>query len=64
MEAYKQRVVEERAELKARIDKLSTFIGLPAFDSLLVQERLDLWRQREAMQDYMHWLDRRIRRFS
>jgi len=66
MEAYQQRVVEERDELEARMKKLGKFIrpevGGP--DPVSVNELDRLQRQEMVMKLYFHVLTERIDAFT
>ena len=60
MEAYQQRIVEEKNELCDRLLKLEFFIKGDKFSSLPLAEQSRLSRQRDAMTDYLHVLQERI----
>lgn len=62
--AHQQRVVEERAELQARITKLQTFFGTAIYSCLDSAEQDRLQRQVGAMQDYSDILGERIAAFA
>jgi len=65
MEAYQERVVQERADLAEKIVKLVTFIDTnPTFKTLADEDRLLMERQRRTMLEYRDILDDRIARFA
>lgn len=65
LEPHQQRVVCEKQELDARIDKLKDFIGNnPIFDSLEKDEQYRLKRQYNHMCDYSDVLGERIEAFT
>lgn len=60
---YQQRVVEEKAELDAKIDLISSFVGSDAFGALEGHDRTLLRRQYGPMVEYSVALGKRIERF-
>lgn len=65
MEAYQQRVVDEKNELDDRIDKLSTFIESDVFVFEVDQEQQNLLLiQLSTMRSYSLILDLRVQKFS
>ena len=63
MEKHQVRVVEEKEELDAKIDRLRSFIGGDLFDGLAQTEQRRLRRQVIIMELYSDVLDERIREF-
>lgn len=61
---YQQRVIDEKAELDERLERLSEFIGGEIYRDLDDAERLRLNRQRDAMNWYSRVLGQRIDAFS
>lgn len=61
---HQQRVVDERAELTDKLDKLSPFLNTPIFASLDQAEKERLTTQHEAMSIYADILRDRIAAFS
>ncbi len=57
---YQQRVVDEKAELDTRREKLIAFIQSPEFDRISVKDRSLLTRQLMFMDDYSAVLGERI----
>ena len=65
MEAYQQRVVDEKAELDAKMVRLHGFIAMsPVFAGLDSVERVLLHRQGYAMRVYSEILGKRIAAFT
>ena len=66
MKPHQQRVVDEKAELDARLTKLSAFIGSPEFKNIVTDEleRSRLVRQHDIMQEYSSILAWRIAAFT
>ena len=61
---YKNRVIQEAAELQEKIDKLELFIkNNPVYQSLVEEEQLRLIQQFRAMQYYLTVLVERIENF-
>lgn len=64
MEAYQQRVVDEKAELDDKLGKLTKFIEPnPIFDGLPIEDKELLCRQAGVMREYSIILGSRIARF-
>lgn len=61
---WQVRVIEERAQLYDRIERLRAFIGDVPFTRLLQEDRDLLLQQRTLMIELLTLLDRRIARFS
>lgn len=61
---HQQRVVAERAELDARIDKLHSFVSTDTFAALDAEEQERLHAQKAAMLDYSGALADRIAAFT
>lgn len=64
MQEWQKRVVEERKELGAKIDRLREFMCTSTFDQLKEAERERLFSQRSAMVTYHAILERRIAAFE
>ena len=64
MSNYKERLRDESAALKIKIEKLEEFIVSKGFDELPSIEREDLKQQYEYMQKYNLVLSRRISRLT
>lgn len=62
-EPHEQRVLEERAELNQKLDRLNDFISMERFFSLDRDEQSRLRRQACAMKEYLAILDERIAAF-
>lgn len=60
---YQTRVIEERAALDEKLEKLDAFVASDAFHDLQEADRVDLMDQRTAMYSYAAILSRRIARF-
>lgn len=60
---HQQRVIDEKAELDAKISKLTEFIGGAIFKGLAENEKLLLKLQASAMVMYSAILDTRIETF-
>lgn len=61
---YQQRVVDERAELDAKLDRLDAFIGTPVFSGLPDDHKLLLEQQSAVMSTYSDILAERIAAFT
>jgi hypothetical protein len=57
---HQQRVLDERRELEGRLDRLSVFLGTPAFEALPEAERQLLVKQSGAMVAYSDVLAERL----
>ena len=65
MAPHQERVVQERADLAARLEKLDTFLSDPAkFRSIDFSDGCLLVEQSEIMRMYVEVLDARIARFA
>lgn len=62
-EPHEQRVLDERAELAAKLERLNDFIGFQRFLELDKDEQSRLRRQASAMTKYLEILDERIAAF-
>lgn len=61
---HQQRVVDEKNEVKDRLEKLHNFINVnPIYRELPVEEQEDLFEQATYMNAYIEVLERRISRF-
>lgn len=63
MQAHQERVVVEKSELDAKIEKLDTFRHGDIYHTLSVAERDRLTRQYAHMKDYSNVLGERIAAF-
>lgn len=61
---HEQRVIDEKAELDQRIDKLSSFLATDTFDTLTDEERSLLRRQYAVMVELSVLLASRISLFG
>lgn len=61
---YQQRVIDEAAELEAKLARLAAFMGTPVYNALPADERSRLNRQQSAMTDYLAVLNERIDAFT
>lgn len=61
---HQQRVVDERAELTIKIDKLSAFVDAPLFQGLPPAEQVLLLQQLHYMGKYLNVLTKRITAFA
>lgn len=64
MQPHQERVVSEKAELDAKLERLSAFIGGTQFSALDGEEQVRLNRQRDAMTEYSNILSQRIAAFA
>lgn len=65
MKEYQQRVIKEKLELEAKVNKLNDFIGHdPAFDKVDPAEQERLKEQNDIMWQYIEVLERRIANFQ
>lgn len=64
MQPHQERVVTESNDLRAKIDKLSEFIGGDVFKKLDMEDRDLLVAQRVFMDSYFGILRLRIARFT
>jgi len=63
LQPHQQRVVEERADLSTRLDRLRTFLRSSLFEAVPQAERARLQRQSVYMSAYLEVLDERIAAF-
>lgn len=63
MEDWQQRVIEEKAELKKKVDALIAFQKSPAFDTLDGIDKQLMYAQCNVMLAYINVLNLRISRF-
>ena len=63
MEAYQQRVVDEKKELDIKLDKLVEFLKSPKITSVNPDEHNRLTRQQYIMRQYSEVLSERIVHF-
>lgn len=61
---HEQRVIDEAAQNKDRLDKLKAFLDKPFAQTLNPYEIADLQSQAEVMEKLQEILDRRIWRFT
>lgn len=64
MQPYQQRVLDEQADLEAKIERLAIFIKSPTFETVEPDERARLIRQHAIMEQYSAVLVDRISNFS
>lgn len=64
LEPWQQRVVEERAQLADRLDKLGVALNSPKVKAMDPRDRKLLFEQDLAMDTYLKVLDKRIARFN
>lgn len=64
MEAFQQRVVEERTELGEKLEKLNSFIGGSIYSKLSSYDQILLAKQMGIMEDYYDVLSKRIAAFK
>ena len=63
MEAHQERVVQEKSELDAKLEKLQSFFQTDTFDQLDTSEQDRLIRQSKVMKEYSAILQERISAF-
>ena len=64
MEGYQQRVIDEKTDIEAKVNKLNDFIGYnPAFDKIDPAEQERMKEQNDIMWQYVEVLGRRIAAF-
>jgi hypothetical protein len=63
MEAYQERVVEEKKDLDGKIERLDTFIRSDKFGELLIDEQQRMRWQKTLMELYSDVLEARIENF-
>ena len=64
MKPHEERVVTEKTELDAKLEKLTTFIESATFKDVPYGERFLLKRQKDVMQQYSEVLKDRIDTFT
>ncbi len=64
MQEWQKRVVEEKAELDERIEKLEAFIASPKFEVISTYHAVALKDQAAVMRRYSEILGRRIAMFE
>jgi hypothetical protein len=64
MEAFQQRVVDERNEVQERRMKLTAFLGGGIFEKLPIAEQNRLIHQARIMEQYVDVLSERIEAFQ
>jgi hypothetical protein len=64
MEAYQQRVIDEKNELDGRLAKLMAFIEGAGFANVKPDEQERMQRQARAMHEYSAILGERIENFK
>ena len=63
MEAYQERVLEERAQLNDRLNKLDAWLYTEKFNCLSLDDQDLLITQQRIMVEYLDVLDQRINNF-
>ena len=65
MEAYQEKIILEKNELKEKTDKLGSFIlDNPVYQALEEEEKLLLNEQHFHMCNYLDILEKRIKKFK
>lgn len=64
MRDYQQRVIDEKAALDDKRDRLSAFFPIDAFEQLSIEDQVDLRIQAFLMEGYSRILAKRIARFT
>lgn len=64
MKLYQQRVLEEKAQVDERLEKLLAFIKGDEFKGIDEHEKMLLRMQADSMWNYSYTLGARIKRFS
>lgn len=64
LEPHQKRVVEEKKDLDAKIEKLGPFLQTKIFQGLPAIERIRLARQHDVMREYSTILGQRIDWFN
>ena len=62
--AFGEKMLGELSELHERTQRLETFLKSEKFSELPTAEQLDMTQQLKAMQDYVWFLSRRVRRLG
>lgn len=63
LEAYQERVLEERAQLNDRLNKLDAWLYTEKFNCLSLDDQDLLITQQRIMVEYLDVLDQRINNF-
>ncbi|MGL5729407.1 MAG: crAss001_48 related protein [Plesiomonas sp.] len=63
MSDYKQRVIDEAAQLEIKLAKLTAFMKTETFTTLSHEDQFDMGRQKAMMFGYLMCLKGRISRF-
>jgi hypothetical protein len=63
-EDWQQKVIDEKADLDSKIERLETFLGTEPYRGLSSPEQDRLHQQRQAMRIYSDVLGRRIAAFT
>ena len=63
LKPHQQRVIDEKAELDEKVEKLGAFIHSDAFTNVETEERARLYRQFVVMKNYAKILGERIAAF-
>lgn len=67
MQPHQERVIQEKADLEEKLDKLNQFIILDKsgqYAKLDLEDKMHLNRQASIMRDYIYVLTQRIARFK
>lgn len=64
LQPHQERVVAERAEVSAKVDRLDSFIRSDSFDMVPIDEQVRLARQLHIMMSLRDVLDERIAAFG
>lgn len=64
MEAYQQRVIDEKTELNTKFEALNKFLNTEPFDKLSSENQELLYTQTEIMHEYLEILEERIKLFN
>lgn len=64
LQPHQERVVAERAEVSAKVDRLDSFIRSDSFDMVPIDEQVRLARQLHIMMRLRDVLDERIAAFG
>ena len=60
LKPHERRVLDEKLELDARLERLTAFFGTQMYTALPERERLLMWRQANHMKAYSDVLGERI----
>jgi hypothetical protein len=64
MEPWQERLINEKAELDLKLERLTEFGRSPQFQALDEEEQMLINRQHSLMEDYSEVLSKRIKRFQ